>query len=153
MSINIPLLRKVLDHITAHPDEWDQGSWAIQTDSSPCGTAFCVAGHAAVMRGHEIAWVPGALPVYYTRSGEAIDTVAVKELGLNMAQSAHLFAPDNSLADLWYLAEVYTDGAINAPEGITAEDSIWFVDDDPQWEAQLHRTGLSRLDPWSEPAV
>lgn len=27
-TVNVPLLRKVLDQITSHPDSWDQGSWA-----------------------------------------------------------------------------------------------------------------------------
>lgn len=34
---NIPLLRKVMEHIESHPDEWDQNYWRTATD---CGTAF-----------------------------------------------------------------------------------------------------------------
>jgi hypothetical protein len=49
---NLPLLRKVLDHIDAHPDEWNQSTWGEVTWASSCGTAFCVAGHALVMSGY-----------------------------------------------------------------------------------------------------
>lgn len=43
---NLPLLRKVLDHIDAHPEEWRQSTYATVTD---CGTAHCIAGHAVAM--------------------------------------------------------------------------------------------------------
>ena len=45
---NLPLLRKVLDHIDAHPEEYEQATY---TRTTSCGTAYCIAGHAAVMTG------------------------------------------------------------------------------------------------------
>src|SRR6478609_6380573 len=53
---NLPLLRKVLEHIDAHPEEWHQSVWAMETSASECGTAFCVAGHTVVMAGGELLW-------------------------------------------------------------------------------------------------
>lgn len=44
---NLPLLRKVLDHIDAHPEEWNQAQFAPQVGD--CKTTYCVAGHAVAM--------------------------------------------------------------------------------------------------------
>jgi len=42
-EINAPRLRKVLEHVTEHPEEYDQEYW--------CGTTCCVAGHTTSMAG------------------------------------------------------------------------------------------------------
>jgi hypothetical protein len=42
---NLPLLRRVLDHIDAHADLWNQGHWGRPEDAK-CGTAMCIAGWA-----------------------------------------------------------------------------------------------------------
>lgn len=42
-DINVPHLRKTLEHVTDHPEEYDQETW--------CGTKACIAGHAAVLGG------------------------------------------------------------------------------------------------------
>jgi hypothetical protein len=103
--INFPLLWKVYDHIVAHPDEWMQRQWAVKTTTSSCGTAFCVAGHAAVMTGHTIAWdddlvltayvvAPGTLPDL------TIENVAKRELGLTSDEADVLFRATNTLEDI-----------------------------------------------------
>jgi hypothetical protein len=73
---DVPRLRKTLEHITAHPDEWDQSFWAVDwemyreywcgdgpvlkrrlamTMGRPaCGTAYCVAGRTVVDAGCQI---------------------------------------------------------------------------------------------------
>jgi len=75
-DINVPLLRKALEDVTAHPEEWNQGGWAVRLlqgkDGAPlsvsksrlvwvtevelagsaqptqCGTACCLAGNVAI---------------------------------------------------------------------------------------------------------
>lgn len=74
MTINVELLRKTLEDITAHPEEWNQLSWAVLllpgedglplsalesldrwkggeaqnfTEGTACGTACCLAGNVA----------------------------------------------------------------------------------------------------------
>lgn len=125
-EINVPLLQKVLDHITAHPDEHRQDNWA-RRDLNGCGTACCVAGWAALMSGHELQWKeyggcgdPHCCPIQAdaatTTSGQTIEAVATEELGLTHAQADRLFAGGNELAELWWLAARYTSGALEVPD-------------------------------------
>ena len=48
---NVTLARRILEHIEAHPEEWQQNFWAKQLlgSEASCGTAFCYAGHAVHM--------------------------------------------------------------------------------------------------------
>lgn len=41
-----PLAKAVAEYITAHPEEWDQGQWGIETD---CGTTACFAGWTLIL--------------------------------------------------------------------------------------------------------
>jgi hypothetical protein len=50
---NYPLLRKTLEHIEAHPEEHDQGTWGLETQ---CGTTMCFAGQAVVLDGLSPIW-------------------------------------------------------------------------------------------------
>lgn len=122
MSVNAPLLRKVLEHITEHPDEWFQGMWAKR---SACGTACCVAGHVAVMTGHELIFDSDG-EASFVQDGRWISTVATEELRLPdqdpESYEPHLFAGFNSLPDLWRIANELTDGEIEIPEGMKVDD-------------------------------
>lgn len=115
-TINAPLLRKVLDHITAHPEEWDQTDWASMTS---CGTACCVAGHAAVMTGHTPDF-RGYGSTHVTSDGRYICDVAREELRLEHWQADDLFAVCYTLKDLWRIASEFTDGEIEIPVSVTA---------------------------------
>ena len=42
--MNVENFKRVLGHIKAHPETWNQGEWH-------CGTAHCFAGHAQIMSG------------------------------------------------------------------------------------------------------
>ncbi len=42
--MNVENFRRVLEHIKAHPEDWDQSVWH-------CGTTRCFAGHAQIMSG------------------------------------------------------------------------------------------------------
>jgi hypothetical protein len=106
---NLPLLRKVLDHIDAHPEEWEQGSWAIQSSRYSCGTAYCLAGHVAVMTGHEPAWDSIAQGEFYadhTTADACIGDVAQAELGITTEEADALFQADNSRTALREISEI-----------------------------------------------
>jgi hypothetical protein len=118
-EVDVPLLIKVLDHITAHPEEWDQETWAIKTS---CGTACCVAGHAVVMAGHTLqfgSYYPGTSSAMRVSDGRSIENVARQELGLSVDQADLLFNSSNTLYNLWWIACDLTDGAIQVPEGLS----------------------------------
>lgn len=58
MQPNVPLFRKVVEHIEAHPNEWNQDWWVHQhggvEEGEICGTTFCFAGWALKLTGHNL---------------------------------------------------------------------------------------------------
>lgn len=119
--VNVPLLRKTIEHITEHPTEWNQESWGVQT---PCGTSHCFAGHAATLSGYEPVWYPswdgtGAprLMVAVTRNGyhESPFFVAADLLGLSHDRALDLFSCSNTMRDLWFYVHLFSDGEIEIP--------------------------------------
>lgn len=124
---NVPLLRKTLEHITAHPEEWEQQSWA---ERRGCGTAACVAGHAVAFAGHEILWdepdcdcdvcitcVDRNTATNCVVDGQlrTIPSTAAHELGLTTRQANTMFAGSNKLPFLWQYAYDVTNGEIQPP--------------------------------------
>jgi hypothetical protein len=121
--INVPLLRKVLEHVTAHPEEWEQGQWGIQVDTA-CGSAHCVAGHAAMMAGAKPVWNVHArtmenVTIPETGEAKSVFRYAAEVLGLSDAQGMRMFDAFNTLPKLWQFAVDYTKGEITMPEEIT----------------------------------
>lgn len=117
-TINTPLLRKTLEHITEHPDEWNQGFWAV---NMPCGTQYCLAGHAVLLSGQDVDWdttrdVRGHQMPERATNGRSIQSAARVALGLSEAQAFMLFHDYNSLQYLWRSASEFTDGEIETPE-------------------------------------
>jgi len=104
-SINEPLLRKALEYITSNRKEWDQSCYLRET---ACGTVGCLAGHMVLLSGVE-----------YDRGAAFVD-LAVSLSGLSATQAFMLFSPTNTLLDLWTLASLFTDGAIEVPEEVKA---------------------------------
>lgn len=49
---NAELAYKVLDHIDAHPEQWNQGRW--YGADPECGTTACFAGWAVALSGHDV---------------------------------------------------------------------------------------------------
>ncbi len=118
--VNVELLRKVLEFITEHPDEWEQAEWLSR---STCGTAGCVAGWAVVMDGQEIEWEPDVLDngltgyrASGTKQGLRIDDAAREALGLTPFEASEMFMAYNDLPYLWHLAREFTGGEIEPPE-------------------------------------
>lgn len=119
--INIPLLRKTLEYITAHPAEWNQGVWGSRVyDGDVCRTSHCLAGHAVVLNGDELSWTRnhynGVRLAFIDAPDVSIRDRAQELLGLTYYQAGQLFESGNSLRKLWALAGEFTNGEIEAPE-------------------------------------
>lgn len=135
---NMPLLRKVYEEIVHNPENWRQSNWVTATLTTEarvaligarelpatvleqqwhCGTAYCFAGHAAVMSG----WQPLVEAYQYSGTvvaGEMathadhdekhyIEDVAQHELGLTDDEADNLFAAGNDIDDiLMYCNEI-----------------------------------------------
>lgn len=102
---NIELLDRVIAHIEANPEAWDQRQWAIQM---PCRTAFCLAGWT-VHIAHPDAqpeWsdvtheafgvtIPGDLMPYWSYFN-----LASQDLDLTTGQASMLFDELRTLAEI-----------------------------------------------------
>lgn len=125
--VNVPLLRKELEHITAHPEDWDQGNWLIGRRRASCGTAGCLAGNTVLHDG----WYPNTAnshfnhPVAHVIKEQhreaSVKAVASDLLQLTRHQASVLFAGHNSLLDLWMIASELTNGEIEVPPGVTGD--------------------------------
>lgn len=102
-KINDELLERTMRHIEKNPEEHDQQRYV-----NDCGTAFCFAGHAAILNGAKVptgtvvarGWDWGVMPdgtavEYYDHQVESrhIEDHAADILGLDYEQSDTLFAP------------------------------------------------------------
>jgi hypothetical protein len=88
--------------IIAYPERWNQDTWATQTD---CGTAYCIAGFAAVLTGWTAEFTHRGMGngmCYRKDTNERmlINEVARKALGLSVNQSHDLFSAYNDLSDI-----------------------------------------------------
>ena len=77
--MNVENFKRVLDHIKAHPETWNQEKWH-------CGTAHCFAGHAQIMSGHPI-------DKYYVEEDAKIF------LNISYEQAVYLFMANRTIAD------------------------------------------------------
>lgn len=100
---DFPLLWKVYDHISEHPEEWRQGYWMTQVYRS-CGTAFCFAGHVVHMTvaEYEPAWTLSGVASAVLVNGKphGIDVLARNALGLSADEATMLFGANNSLSQI-----------------------------------------------------
>lgn len=102
MTINTDLLQRTLEHIEAHPEEWDQTVWA-------CETSACFAGHAVWLSG--LATVDDEVTVA-DGSAKHVGAAAEELLGLTPLQSAELFASGNELDDLRLIVKTLVDAGL-----------------------------------------
>jgi len=124
---NIELLDEVIDYIEEHPEEWSQNSWGSGQGVNPikqddgyfapgtaCGTAFCVAGHVANMKGGRQRWGKGLLggltfiSVEVPSSGNflSVSTFAQLKLGLEREEADVLFDASNTLEQIKEIRDV-----------------------------------------------
>lgn len=90
-TLNIPLARKVLEHLTAHPDEHRQAQFGMQT---PCGTTACIAGTAVLMDSDTTVRFDGGVMCCAVEVGGVnvdIEQRAVTLLGLGGGDTMDLF--------------------------------------------------------------
>lgn len=134
MNLDVPILRKALEHITAHPDEWEQKRWATKT---LCGTSCCLAGTILAQQGYNFVFPEGDWDTEYVTKddgpAEYIPRVAAKELlgrpiiywnndggdsdgDPEFFRVSELWQGSNTLSDLWRQASELTDGEIKVPE-------------------------------------
>lgn len=89
MELNIPLIRKTMEYIEAHPDEWNQKYWFA---TSLCGTTMCFAGTVAYLAG---ATFPENNDGYYCTAPDgrvrSIENFAIEQLGLSAAAASDIF--------------------------------------------------------------
>lgn len=119
--INVPLLRKTLEYITAHPEEWDQAYWGTRViNDNACNTSHCLAGHAVVLNGDQVLWSGDDDTEFanFIASGQLIQVRAEHLLGLAPPEARALFSHNNSLYRLWKIANRLTNGEIEIPEDI-----------------------------------
>ena len=127
--VDVPYLRKTLEHITANPKEWNQRHYGVRSEE--CGTAYCVAGLVASWEGFTFRWAEvdftGKEVIHEAVDAEGetwrVETAAQKALGLSRDQGEALFHADNDLFQLWSLASVFTDGEIEIPEDVQVVES------------------------------
>lgn len=124
MSVNIPLLRKVMEHITTHPEEYDQREYAVRSD---CGTSHCIAGWALALSGREFtyrrlqSWDHRTAADFGWAAQVGIlgdcseHDEAAKALGLEDDDAAEMFHEDQTLSGVWECVERVTDGEIARP--------------------------------------
>lgn len=110
---NDALFIDVLAQIEREPSTWFQRQWAMTSD---CGTSYCLAGHAVVLSGHQIAWEQAIQPLKkygltnpkicgrVVGSDEPLATIACQLLGLEPVEAVRLFHTDNALEDLYRIS-------------------------------------------------
>lgn len=117
--VNVPLLRKELEHVTHHPKEWNQTVWLRRWIPNQCGTLGCLAGNTVLHAGLELRLEPEG--TYMPMDGYTIKHHATNLLGLTVCQANALFDGSNSLLDLWSIANRITDGEIEVPQSVISQ--------------------------------
>jgi len=112
--INAPLLRKTMDYIEEHPEEWYQAKWGIRRPG--CGTRACFAGHALMLSGYELLNSIGSASLLTaTHPGRdkvlTIAQAAKEELGLDMYEADALFCANNTMSGLRSIVTEFIDRA------------------------------------------
>jgi hypothetical protein len=125
-GVDVELLVKALEHITAHPDEWNQNYWARQ--GVFCGTTACLAGTTVQLAGYDIDWTPGiaacdgmgGLVAGVTVDGEAIPALARRLIGIDREQAEYLFyCWTTDVGELWRRAAEVSGGRVAVPAEFT----------------------------------
>lgn len=121
---NVKLLQTTMNYVEKHPEQHDQTNWV-----NHCNTAFCYAGHAAIIAGatrppnEATAWGnywmvnPETLESHASGAYDAadrslaVDEFAAKELGITMAEAEALFDGDRTITGLRTLVDALCTGA------------------------------------------
>jgi hypothetical protein len=118
-KINVALLRKELEYVTSHRDQWDQRHWIRRTW---CGTTGCLAGNIVLNAGYQP--VPDRTSKVVSPDHSAhrsVADVASELLGIDYRQAEQLFHTSNDIMDLWEAASSMTNGEIEVPPSVIEE--------------------------------
>jgi hypothetical protein len=125
---NIERINRVIEHIEAHPESWDQRFWAARTE---CGTTHCAAGWAVRLYvldsapawnfGYPLGdarWITSGVAIGH--SFDFYADLAADVLDLTDAQASDFFWASNSLEDLKAIRDILVRdpsyaGGLNAP--------------------------------------
>lgn len=131
--VNVELMKRVLAHIKADPENWHQGQWIDSRATNECKTAGCFAGWAAQLSGYQpvfkegLVWNEETLQYdfgikQYTEyvtdaQGKEYEVASLAQqlLGLNALEAGELFGAANSLTRLTKLTEDYAAGHSREP--------------------------------------
>jgi hypothetical protein len=110
---NIHEIDLTLKDIEAHPEDHEQGSWAIRKSGTTCGTAMCAAGFTVVRHGYKLLFsyrpsrnqscIPSNQAEHCQAPDgkvESIPAAARRILGLSVDWADYFFSADNDLQDL-----------------------------------------------------
>ena len=152
---NAKLAYQVLDHIDAHPEQWDQETYY---EVNECGTTACFAGWTVILSKvelnahgdvllsslpHEVADLVGQIrstepsPLEDPQLAEIADVARVL-LGIDRDQRGSLFYADNDREDLGTLV-----GELFGPRPLTDDGALSMTP--AEVEAELARDPLGRL--------
>ncbi len=93
---NTALFYRIADEIEVFPEEYNQSVWGNRRKNTPCGTAFCIAGHGA----HLTGWNPRTFSdnsadwtLVQRGDGTRVyaESVGQRELGLTDEEASFLF--------------------------------------------------------------
>lgn len=121
----IRILYESLRYLTDVPDVWEQEQFA--TYRNECGTTYCLAGWILAKDGTEFDWalagsgVPGmevATDALVGEVREPPDALAAEKIGITLSEADRLFAPNNTLLELWRQASELSGGRIHVPSEV-----------------------------------
>lgn len=109
-KINVPLLRKTLEFVSEHPEEWNQRTWGY---NFPCGTVGCFAHHACRLSGAEFVDAQHVLAApgdprdrIFVHLGKRVVHVSDRARRALGVENANLFGGANTLGDLREMVRV-----------------------------------------------
>lgn len=128
---NTDLLMQVREKILNEPERHYQAYWALATsnpaEGGDCGTAYCVAGWAAVLDGGKLRWQPGPLDNWqalYLVGGRSIASHAERALGLTPGEADRLFHGGNSRLYVLRVLDALITAGKNG-ERLAPDDPAW----------------------------
>jgi hypothetical protein len=137
---NVQRLLEELQFVTRNRAHHKQSIWFEQRGENACGSTGCLAGWTAMHHAKD-QLVPVVIPGYgsvpnyisYEVSGGDWTSLGADLLDLEFSVADELFNADNTIWDLWHIANVITRGQIEIPEEVQAEKRDYYnrTDDDP----------------------
>jgi hypothetical protein len=101
---DLPLLKKAVEYVDAHPEEWDQEEWYAEDH---CGTVACLAGRTCLLAGDTPSDLEPGLngrlqTAFIVRDGGGVQDISERArelLGLTHDE-CRMFSATNDRADL-----------------------------------------------------